>query len=133
MKQKEKRPKIGLAALVRRDNKVLLGKRKNAYGESLYAGPGGHLEFGESPEEGIAREVKEEIGANVTSCNFFDLVSNVFDNGRHYITLYYEITIDSEPTLCEPEKCEGWEWFEINLLPENLFQTLQDILKKRSL
>ncbi len=43
-----KRPLVGIAVLVINDNRVLLGKRKNAHGSGTWAFPGGHLEFNES-------------------------------------------------------------------------------------
>ena len=39
------RPLIGVAAIVIKDKKVLLGKRKNAHGAETWAFPGGHLEY----------------------------------------------------------------------------------------
>lgn len=44
----EKRPYIGVAVIVVRDGRVLLGKRKNAHGAGTWQFPGGHLEYGES-------------------------------------------------------------------------------------
>ncbi|RLC15632.1 MAG: DNA mismatch repair protein MutT, partial [Deltaproteobacteria bacterium] len=54
------RPLIGVAAIVIKDKKVLLGKRKNAHGAGTWAFPGGHLEYKESIEECAKREVFEE-------------------------------------------------------------------------
>ena len=31
----------------------------------------------------------------------------------------------------EPEKCEKWEWFEWNNLPEPLFLPIQNLLKQK--
>ena len=42
---------IGINVIVVRDKKILLGKRKNSYGEGTWALPGGHLEEGEGMEE----------------------------------------------------------------------------------
>jgi 8-oxo-dGTP diphosphatase len=39
------RPYVGVAAIVVRDQKVLLGKRKNNHGSGSWQFPGGHLEF----------------------------------------------------------------------------------------
>lgn len=52
-----------VAALMRRQGKVLVGQRPEG---SALAGtwefPGGKIELGESPEEALARELKEELG-----------------------------------------------------------------------
>ena len=44
-------PRVGVAVIVERNRQVLLVKRKNAHGAGTWAVPGGHLEFGETPEE----------------------------------------------------------------------------------
>jgi 8-oxo-dGTP diphosphatase len=41
---------------------VLLGEKKTGLGLGKFVGPGGKLERGESPEEAIIREVREEVG-----------------------------------------------------------------------
>lgn len=44
---------------------LLLGKKKRGFGMGKYNGIGGKLEPGESPEEGIIREVHEEVGLTI--------------------------------------------------------------------
>ncbi|CAO1612627.1 unnamed protein product [Parajaminaea phylloscopi] len=67
-------PRVGVAAFVVDDRGfVLIGKRKGSHGAGTLALPGGHLEWQESWEECIIREVYEETGivldadANATS------------------------------------------------------------------
>ena len=47
----QKIPKVGVGVIVRREGRILLGKRKGSHGENTWAPPGGHLEFMESVEE----------------------------------------------------------------------------------
>lgn len=52
-----------VAALMRRQGKVLVGQRPE--GASLagrWEFPGGKIELGESPEEALSRELREELG-----------------------------------------------------------------------
>jgi len=53
-------PQVAVGAVVIRDNKVLLVKRKQPPGKGLWAIPGGRVELGETLKEAAEREVREE-------------------------------------------------------------------------
>ncbi|MDD4885596.1 MAG: NUDIX hydrolase [Thiomonas sp.] len=55
------RPRVTVAALIERDGLFLLVEEHTADGLRLNQ-PAGHLEAGESPEQGVAREALEETG-----------------------------------------------------------------------
>ena len=78
------------------DGKVLLQKPTN---EDFYAFPGGHVEFGETNEETLIREFKEEIGADI-KVGELQWVAEVFfpwgESPCHQICLYYAIEITDE-------------------------------------
>ena len=119
------RPLIGVAALIFRDSKLLLGKRKGSHGAGTWACPGGHLEFGESPAECAAREVLEETGLHLHTIQHADFTNDLFaDHSRHYITLFVTGQAAGEPQVLEPDKCAGWAWFAWDALPEPLFLPL---------
>lgn len=60
--------KIGVNIFVIKDEKLLLGKRKNVYGDGSWALPGGHLEHGEEIKHAGKRELFEET--NLTAKSF---------------------------------------------------------------
>lgn len=37
---------------------------------------------------------------------------------------------EGEPKLLEPDKCEGWQWFDWDSLPEPLFPSVESLIKK---
>jgi 8-oxo-dGTP diphosphatase len=118
------RPKVGLGVIIRKEGKVLLGKRRgNFHGEGDWCTPGGHLEFGESFEECSLREVAEETGIKVKNLKFAAITNDVFvKDNKHYVTIWMVADWeDGEPEVKEPDKCEKWDWFEWNDLPEPLF------------
>jgi len=56
-------PRVGLGVLIFNErNQLLLGQRLNSHGADSWGPPGGHLEFGETFEEGAIKEVAEETG-----------------------------------------------------------------------
>lgn len=59
-------PLIGIAAVVWRDDRVLLVQRKHPPKAGEWSLPGGLLEVGETLQQGAAREVLEETGCSVT-------------------------------------------------------------------
>ncbi len=126
-----RRPHIGVGVMVWNGDRLLLGKRISAHSENSWQFPGGHLEFGETVEDCARREVEEEAGIliqNIMPCGF---TNDVFiDADKHYVTLFVSSEYGSgEPTVMEPDKCEQWQWFQWNTLPEPLFLPIRNFLK----
>lgn len=128
--QEQKHPRVGIGVLVLKEDKVLLGKRRGAHGVSKWGPPGGHLEFGETVEEGAKRELLEESGLIATSLRLGPWVENVMEEGKkHYISLFVLIDqFEGEPQLLEPNKCEGWHWFSWDELPTPLFAPMNSFI-----
>ncbi len=61
----EKRPKVGVGIIVRKERKILLGKRVGSHGTGRWQFPGGHLEYRESDADCAQRELKEETGLKI--------------------------------------------------------------------
>lgn len=62
-----RRPIVGVTVIILKKGQVLVGKRRNTHGTGMWAFPGGHLEFGESPENCALREVYEETGLSINN------------------------------------------------------------------
>ena len=128
----KERPKIGVGVIVRKDGKVLVGKRIGAHGEGSWSFPGGHLEFGESVEGCASRETLEETGIKIKNIKKAVFTNDLFkEKNKHYITLYVVSDYDSgEVSLMEPDKFEKWDWFNWNDLPKPLFIPIENLLKE---
>jgi 8-oxo-dGTP diphosphatase len=124
-------PRVGVGVLVLKDGKVLLSKRKADHGKGTWNLPGGHLEYGESPEECAIRESLEETGIRIKNVRFSTITNDLFKDGKHYITLYMTAEWESgEPRIKEPDKAETWEWFDWDDLPRPLFMPLTTLKKQ---
>lgn len=124
-------PKVGLAAIIHHNGKVLLGKRKGTHGNSTWGMPGGHLEMGESLEECIEREVMEETGLIVTSIKFAAVTNDIFSPEKQYITIFMTCEYKSGKIKDEPGKMENWQWFEWDNLPTPLFLPIINLKKQQ--
>ena len=115
------RPKVGVGLLVFKDDKLLLGKRKPGHMGGVYAGPGGHLEFGETFEECAVRETREETGIEIENIRLITVSNLLIWEGKHYVDIGMAADWKSgEPQLMEPDKCEGWAWYGLDELPQPL-------------
>jgi len=125
-----KRPLVGVAVIVIREGRVLLGKRKGAHGKGTWALPGGHLERFETIEECARREVLEETGLSIGTIEHAAFTNDVFESeSKHYVTLFVTaMHKDGEAQVREPEKCETWEWFSWRRLPRPRFLPLEHLL-----
>ncbi|MFA5249730.1 MAG: NUDIX domain-containing protein [Candidatus Paceibacterota bacterium] len=117
---------VGLGVIIlRKDGKVLIGKRKGKFVPE-YSIPGGHLDVGETFEEGAAREVKEETGMMVKNLKVVSVSNNLETyrkTGRHYISVNLLTTdFEGEPTIMEKNKCEEYLWCKPNEVPEPHFE-----------
>jgi 8-oxo-dGTP diphosphatase len=126
-----KKPKVGVAAIIRNNNQILLGKRLGSHGSGCWAYPGGHLEYMETLEECARRETREEVGLEISNIQFGVITNDLFNQEQeHYITIGMIADYQSgEPKILEPAKCEQWEWFAWNDLPTPLFLPLVNQLQ----
>ncbi|KAB2603809.1 nudix hydrolase 1-like [Pyrus ussuriensis x Pyrus communis] len=113
------KPRVAVVVFLLRGKTVLLGRRRSSDGDSTFALPGGHLEFGESFEECAARELKEETGLDIEKekMELLTVTNNLFlepPKPSHYVTVIMRGVAadpDQEPQNLEPNKCDG-ESFE---------------------
>ena len=90
--------------------------KKNDVNKDKWIGGGGHFAAGESPEECLLREVKEETGYTLTSFRFRGLVTFLSGDGvTEYMSLFTADGFEGEPIPCD----EGvLEWVPREKIPE---------------
>jgi len=121
-------PKVAIAALIIRDNEVLLARRINEPGKGLWTLPAGFMDAGENPEEAARRECLEETGLDVKILSLFTLI-----NGREHprgsdILLVYNAQIQSGE-LQPGDDVDELAFFPIENLPPLAFSSTRQILK----
>jgi 8-oxo-dGTP diphosphatase len=87
----ERRTEIVVAAMVADGaGRVLIAERpEGKFMAGWWEFPGGKLEFGESPEDGLAREVREELGIEIEVGEPFHVVNVVRAEDRAVLVLFY--------------------------------------------
>jgi len=128
------KPQVGTAIIITKDDKVLLMKRKGPHGKGTWSTPGGHLDFGETPEGCAGREAKEEVGLDLVDIRFRAVTNDIFEaTGKHYITIWMEgKSISSDPMIAAVDEVAEIGWFAWNSLPNPLFLPLENLLKENS-
>jgi 8-oxo-dGTP diphosphatase len=125
MDARDLHPRVGIGILVMKDGKLLLGRRKGSHGAGEYASPGGHLEHLELFSAGAEREVREETGLEIGPLRFLRVLNTTRYAPRHYVDIAFVADwVSGEPEVREPEKVEGWGWYDLANLPSPLFGTL---------
>lgn len=139
------RPLVGIGIIVlkkhiiRLENKVLFGKRKNAHGDGTSSFPGGNLEYFESLERCVERELYEETGlilgedVKLLKQNPVAVTNDFFkEENKHYITVYMltEKISDKLEKVMEPDKCEKWDYYKWHVPPTPLFTPIKNLIKQ---
>ena len=128
------RPLIGVGVIVVKKGHLLLLKRRSVHGAGTWSTPGGHLEFGESPEACAIREVEEETGVVIGNVSFMGITNDIFaEAARHYITLWMLGQYRSgTPSVQAPYEMSAVDWFHRDNLPQPLFRSLQHLVDGNS-
>ncbi len=91
--------------------------KKHDVNKDKWIGVGGHFEQGESPEDCLLREVKEETGLTLKSYRFRGILTfNFNDNESEYICLYTADEFEGELRDCDEGTLEWVPKSEIHNL-----------------
>jgi 8-oxo-dGTP diphosphatase len=128
-------PKVGVGILViKKENDktyIMLHQRKGSLGTNYWGSGGGHLEAGESLEQGVLRELREEAGEQVIvkDVRFLGVVNFTEMAPKHYVDISFAAEwVAGEPINSAPEETTDWQWFDMNELPSPLFPPIEKYL-----
>lgn len=91
-------PRVVVEGLCIENGAVLLVRGSRGLNEGRWSLPGGFLRFGETPEEGVVREIREEVGAEAEILRFAGVHGQMgHKTGLHWILLFYRTRLLGSP------------------------------------
>ncbi len=128
-------PVVGVGAIIICDGKLLIGKRRSEPGKGKWSVPGGLVELGESTEQAIIREVKEETGLDVCDPELVDVVNRIIFDEKgaikyHFVIIDYFLKLKGGE-LRAADDAEELRWVPLEDLEKfNITDTLRDFLHR---
>ena len=93
-----------VAAIITRDNKIFATQRGYGDFKDGWEFPGGKVEPGESPEDAIVREIKEELKAEIKVTGFLTTIEHDYPTFHLSMDCFWAELVDgTEMTLLEHE------------------------------
>jgi 8-oxo-dGTP diphosphatase len=120
-------PKVAVAALIERDQKVLLVRRVNRPQQGFWTLPAGFVDAGEDPVRAAERECMEETGFEVRVTGLVDVLSGQeHARGAHILIVYRAEIIAGRENPGDDADQVGF--FDTDNLPPLAFLSTQQIL-----
>jgi len=115
-------PLISIDILLKKDNKVLLGKRVNKPAQDYFFSIGGRINKNETINSATIRIALNELNINLASTpKFIGVFEHFYDDSiyqntsTHYVNLAYEYKVENTPDLPTEQHSE-YRWFTVDEL-----------------
>ena len=105
---------VGAGVVVNHKGEVLVAQRRNSdMLGGLWEFPGGKQKIGETIQQCIARELKEELGINVEVGDFLITVKHAYSHFTMELHTYFAKINSGRP---HPIECQNFQWLEVSNL-----------------
>ena len=126
-------PEATVGAVILNSEAEVLICKSNKWNQK-YVIPGGHIEAGESMEEALIREVKEETGLDVFEIELLgineSIYSESFQNKKHFIFVDFICRSNSNDVILN-EEAQSYEWINLTEIENyNLEKFTAKLLKE---
>lgn len=126
MKETPRNPLVTVDAIIETCDGIVLIKRKNPpYGWAI---PGGFVDYGETIEDAVCREMKEETGLDINLVRQFHTYSDPNRDPRHHtVTIVFIATASGKPVAGD-DAAEA-DIFTRDNLPKDIAFDHRDVLE----
>lgn len=96
-----------VAAIIRKDDKIFATQRGYGEWKDWWEFPGGKMEVGETPEEALVREIREELSAEISVDEFLCTVE--YDYPAFHLKMYcYLCSLVTEALHLNEHEAARW-------------------------
>jgi ADP-ribose pyrophosphatase YjhB (NUDIX family) len=128
----ERAPKVGVGAVVKDEHgRILLVLRKRAPEAGYWSLPGGKVDYMETIENAVIREIKEELDVEIGLDQLLCVTNHIIPSeDTHYVApTFLAHIIAGDVQNKEPHALGDVRWFPINDMPDKITMTTAYALK----
>ena len=125
-----------VAAIIRKGDKIFATQRGYGDWKDWWEFPGGKMEPGESPEEALKREIREELSTEISVDNFLCTVE--YDYPKFHLTMHcFWCSIESGNLILKEHEAAKWlsldQLDSVNWLPADklVIEQMRDMSRFR--
>ena len=118
-----------VAALIVREGRLLIARRpEGRHMAGRWEFPGGKLEKGESPEDAVEREIREELGLDVRAGRIYQAIAYSYPEKDVLLLFYAAVVVSGEPRPIEEAEIR---WVTVAELDGYAFAPVDEMLVQR--
>lgn len=126
-----------VAAIIRKEDKIFATQRGYGDFKDWWEFPGGKMEAGETPEEALKREIREELSTEISVDEFLCTVE--YDYPKFHLTMHcFLCSLLTEALHLNEHEAARWltedDWDSVKWLPADMevIGKLRDFIKEKN-